>query len=173
MRIVLVGYMASGKSTVGKRLAEAFNLNFLDLDEAIENEVGIGIPELFEQKGEVFFRKKEAKVLHKILGENAYVLSTGGGTPCYGENMKNMLVKSDATFYLKLSLPGLLERIRMEKANRPVVSGISDTDLDEFVGKHLFERSFFYNKAEKTIACDGKTVETIVEEIRSYLDQPK
>jgi shikimate kinase len=170
MKIVLVGYMASGKSTIGKILANSLDIDFIDLDNAIAKEVGTSIPEIFKNKGELFFRKTETKVLEKLLNSNQnFILATGGGTPCYGNNMNIIQENSTYSFYLKLSIPVLVERIIKEKSGRPIVANIKDSDLPEFVGKHLFERSMYYAMAKKTIDCDRNSAEDIVNEIEVLL----
>lgn len=170
MKIVLAGYMASGKSTIGKILANSLDIDFIDLDSAIAKEVGTPIPEIFKSKGELFFRKTETKVLEKLLlSKESFVLATGGGTPCYGNNMNTIQVNSTYSFYLKLSIPALVERIIKEKSGRPIVASIQDSDLPEFIGKHLFERSMYYAMAKKTIDCDKKSTGDIVNEIEALL----
>ena len=170
MKIVLVGYMASGKSVIGQSLATELGLDFVDLDEKIEQEVGMPIPQIFSERGEIFFRKKEYEVLQKTINETEnIVLSTGGGTPCYGNNMKTILDASDASIYLQLSIPRLVERISAEKNTRPLVQNIKDEDLPEFIGKHLFERRNFYMQAKEIIICDGKSVKEVVDEIKERL----
>jgi shikimate kinase len=170
MKVVLIGYMASGKSTIGKILAEDLKINFIDLDSAIADSVGLSIPELFKTKGEIFFRRKETQLLEEILKENNnIILATGGGTPCYGSNMDIILENTTHSFYLKLSIPSLLERIVSEKDNRPLVSDIANDDMSEFIGKHLFERSFHYQKTTHHINCDSKTKAEVVTEIKSLL----
>ena len=170
MKIVLVGYMASGKSVIGQSLATELGLDFVDLDEKIEQEVGMPIPQIFSERGEIFFRKKEYEVLQKTIIETEnIVLSTGGGTPCYGNNMKTILDASDASIYLQLSIPRLVERISAEKNTRPLVQNIKDEDLPEFIGKHLFERRNFYMQAKEIIICDGKSVKEVVDEIKERL----
>lgn len=167
MKIVLIGYMASGKSTIGKILANSLDIDFIDLDNAIAKEVGTSIPEIFKNKGELFFRKTETKVLEKLLSSNqSFVLATGGGTPCYGYNMKIINDNSTNSFYLKLAIPSLVERIKKEKNQRPLVANILDEDLSEFIGKHLFERNMYYVMAEKSIDCDNKSAEHIANEIK-------
>ena len=170
MKIVLVGYMASGKSVIGQSLATELGLDFVDLDEKIEQEVGMPIPQIFSERGEIFFRKKEYEVLQKTINETEnIVLSTGGGAPCYGNNMKTILDASDASIYLQLSIPRLVERISAEKNTRPLVQNIKDEDLPEFIGKHLFERRNFYMQAKEIIICDGKSVKEVVDEIKERL----
>ncbi|WP_067035161.1 shikimate kinase [Allomuricauda sp. CP2A] len=170
MRVVLVGYMASGKSSVGKLLSKELQLKFIDLDEYIEQQQQKSIKTIFSEKGEVYFRKLEHEMLSKVLDENkALILSTGGGTPCYGRNMETILQKSDDSIYLQLSIPALVERIKGEKEERPLVKNIDDEDLPEFIGKHLFERRPYYAQAKHILECDGKDLETVVTEIKQRL----
>ena len=166
MKVVLLGYMASGKSSVGRALAKRLDLSFLDLDEEISKAVEMDIPEIFLRKGEIFFRKKEAEVLKEVLMHPPnMVLSVGGGTPCYGRNMELIDQLSDRSYYLKLSIGNLVQRIIQEREHRPLVKNIPEADLPEFIGKHLFERSPFYALAKQTIATDQKTLDEVVQEI--------
>ena len=171
VKIVLLGYMGSGKTTIGRELAKQFDFQFLDLDEYIEVSEDMGIPEIFDVKGEIYFRKKEHEYLQEILKEKEdFVLSIGGGTPCYGENMDAILKETKNAIYLKVAIKGLVERLSKEKEDRPLIKSIPDIDLAEFIGKHLFERSFFYTKANHTVECDGKEPHTILKEIKSILN---
>jgi len=119
LKAVLIGYMGSGKSTVGKRLAEEYSWQFIDLDDYIEQAEEMTIASIFDQKGEIYFRKKELYYLKELLQkEENIVLATGGGTPCYGTNMKEILATTENCFYLKVSIKGLLERLQNEKEQR-------------------------------------------------------
>ena len=162
--------MGSGKSTIGKMLAKKLGIAYIDLDEYIEASEDMGIPEIFKTKGEVYFRKKEYEYLGEILNDQKnFVLSTGGGTPCYGENMNAINKATSNVFYLKVTIAALIERLSLEKAQRPLIANIPDRELPDFIGKHLFERSFFYAKAKHTINSDGKEVGTLVTEIQDLL----
>ncbi len=168
MIVALMGYMGSGKSTIGKNLATILNYNFLDLDDYISDEENYSIPDLFKNKGEIYFRKKETYYLNEILSsKDNIVLALGGGTPCYGNNLDLLLKASSVRlFYLKLSLPHLVERLFQEKDNRPLISHLkTKEDLTEFIGKHLFERTQYYNQAANIVVSDYKSEKDIVEEI--------
>lgn len=169
MKIVLMGYMASGKSTVGRLLASQLGVQFIDLDDYIEASEKKSIKTIFSEKGEIFFRKLEHKMLLEVLEkEESLVLSTGGGTPCYANNIEMILEKSDCSVYLGMTIPQLVSRISKEKEHRPLVKNIPDEDLPEFIGKHLFERIPFYSQAKYTLNGSG-TPEDVVKEIRSLL----
>ena len=170
MKIVLVGYMGSGKTTIGKLLSNKLKVSFLDLDEVIEQGLEDSISNIFNGKGEIFFRKKEHEYLIDVLSKKEkLILSTGGGTPCYSGNMETMLTLADHVFYLKVSIPGLVKRLLLEKEHRPLIKNIDNGDLPEFIGKHLFERNNFYLKANHIIECDDKDPETLVAEIQELL----
>lgn len=170
MNIVLLGYMACGKSTIGKALAAELKRPFLDLDVYISERESMAISEIFEQKGEIYFRKIEHNLLKEVLDLNQNtILSIGGGTPCYGNNMDLISEKKNLSIYLKASIPTLANRLLIDKENRPLVAFLSDAQIPEFIAKHLFERRFFYEKAQKTLNIDGKTTVEIVKEIKNIL----
>jgi shikimate kinase len=170
MKIVLVGYMGSGKSTVGKLLAKDLNLGFLDLDTYMEERLQSSVPTIFKEKGEIYFRKMEHLYLKEIMEEREnFVLSTGGGTPCYSGNMETILEGTNHVFYLKLSITGLVQRLIPEMEGRPLVQNLSLEELPEFIGKHLFERNPYYSRANHTIHCDGKDPKEISGEIKGFL----
>lgn len=170
MKVVLLGYMTSGKSSVGKLLAKGLGYDFIDLDEEISTRTAMDIPTIFSEKGEIFFRKQEAQVLGDILNSSSdLVLSLGGGTPCYGNNMHLINEKTPNSFYLNLSIPSLVKRIAKEKKERPLVANIPDEELPEFVGKHLFERAPFYGMANHIIFTEKKTMEEVADELKTYL----
>jgi len=168
MKIVLIGYMGSGKSAVGKQLASKLQIPFKDLDNEIEILEGNSIPQIFSDKGEIYFRKKEREILTDILTiEKNLVLATGGGTPCYSDVINLLISDKDViTIYLATSLDTLTDRIFNEKFNRPLISHLTTKEeLKEFIAKHLFERSQFYNQALYTLRTDSFTIEEVVNEI--------
>lgn len=169
MKVVLIGYMASGKSAVGKLLAKESNLNFIDLDVYIEEKERKSISVIFSERGEIYFRLKEAECLSELLhSKNSFVLSVGGGTPCYGKNMELINVLSQSVF-LKASINTLCDRLKNEKESRPLVANISEEKLPEFIGKHLFERTPFYVQSQNSIDTNGYTIEEIVGQIKKVL----
>ncbi len=170
MKIVLLGYMGSGKSTVGKALSKCLGFRFVDLDTYIESEEGMTVSAIFEQKGELYFRKKEHEYLAVLLQEKeALILSLGGGTPCYSNNMKLVLEHTTNVFYLRLTVPELTIRLKEEKENRPLIAAIKEEDLPEFIGKHLFERNNFYNLATNVLDVKEKTVDVLTGQIEGLL----
>ncbi|WP_222983682.1 shikimate kinase [Flagellimonas meishanensis] len=170
MKVVLVGYMASGKTSVGKLLAQELDMEFIDLDDHIENELQKPVKDIFAEKGEIHFRRVEHEMLRTVLNRKKnIVLSTGGGTPCYGNNMDLILEKSDHSIYLQLPVQILVDRIKKEMEHRPLVSHLNVQDLPEFIGKHLFERRPFYMKAKHTVQVGNKDVQTLLDEIKDIL----
>tara|TARA_R110002051_G_scaffold63132_1_gene114883 strand:- start:3216 stop:3731 length:516 start_codon:yes stop_codon:yes gene_type:complete len=166
MKIVLVGYMGSGKSTIGKLLSKKLKINFIDLDDYLVSKLKMPISQLFEEKGELFFRKKEREYLQELMHKKtSFILATGGGTPCYGDNLRIIQEGTPHDFYLKLSIPSLVQRLVSEKENRPILKNIANDELPEFIGKHLFERNNYYLKAKHRISCDALHPEAVVEEI--------
>ncbi|MFD1294003.1 shikimate kinase [Lutibacter holmesii] len=169
MKIVLLGYMASGKSAVGKVLAKKMNLQFIDLDDFIEKKEGKSISDIFDLHGEIYFRRVEAIYLEEVLNlsENC-IISLGGGTPCYGNNMEYLKNKS-VSFYLNASIQTIFDRLEGETSQRPLVATIGKENLKEYLAKHLFERNPFYQKADFTISVDNKSLNTIVEAIEELV----
>ena len=172
MKIVLIGYMGSGKSSVGKRLAEVLEIPFKDIDTEIVKQEGSSISEIFSKKGEIYFRIIENKILKDLLSQpESFVLATGGGTPCYGDNMAVMVEKEDVmTVYLKTPLDVLTFRLFQEKTNRPLLAHLkTEEELNDFIRKHLFERVYYYNQSKFIIenrdANIGETVEKIVSKL--------
>jgi len=164
-KLVLLGYMACGKTSVAKLVAKMSHLKYIDLDTYISFKEEMSVPNIFKTKGEIYFRKIESRYLKDILVQKSgYVLAVGGGTPCYGQNME--LINNHATsIFINVSLNTLVSRLKSEKKSRPLVANLDDSDLNEFVAKHLFERLPFYEKAQYIIDGSDKNTETIASEI--------
>lgn len=161
--------MGSGKSTIGKVLSETTNLSFYDLDTYIEEKQQKSISEIFKTKGEIFFRKIEHQYLNELLDlKEEAIISLGGGTPCYANNHLHFKKDHIESYYLKGSIKTLSNRLKLEIEQRPILNNTED-DLETFVAKHLFDRSYFYNKAKHKINIDNKTVFQICAEIKSTL----
>lgn len=170
MKIVLLGYMGCGKSVIGAFLANKLQIPFYDLDQEIEKETQISIAELFQTRGEIYFRKKENQVLKTFLTrENNFVLSLGGGTPCYYNNHELLLQEDVFSIYLKASVDALVNRLINEKAQRPLLHNQDEVSLKDFINKHLFDRNFYYHQATKIVTVDGMSIEQIVDEIENLL----
>ena len=169
MKIVLLGYMASGKSSVGKKVAEMLSVPFVDLDILISEKEKLSIQDIFKNKGEIYFRKKEIEYLNDFLIEkDNFILAVGGGTPCYGDNM-DLINNNSKSIYLKSSIQSIYNKLtnKKNKHKRPLISEINNKDLKEFIAKHLFERSPFYEQAHYTVITDNKSKKEIAQEISS------
>ncbi len=160
MKIALVGYMASGKTLVAKRIAEEFEIPFVDLDQEIEKTTGQKISELLPVKNGLHFRKIEREALLSVLEQPNFALSCGGGTPCYYNNMEEINAKS-TSFYLQETPKTLADRLKVGKQNRPLVKSIEEDELFEFVAKHLFERRSFYETANYSVRGEDKLEQII------------
>ncbi|WP_435523390.1 shikimate kinase [Chryseobacterium indoltheticum] len=164
MIISLVGYMGSGKSHISKILSDKINFKLIDLDKEISRRNKLTIPEIFEKKGEIYFRKFRRETLEEILAcQENIVLSLGGGTPVYYNNME--IINNNSKSFLRTSISTLAERISKQKEKRPLIAKIADEDIPEFIAKHLFERNVFYSKAQFSINTDNKNPEDIIREI--------
>jgi shikimate kinase len=170
MKIVLLGYMASGKSTIGREISKKLDMKFIDLDDYISKREKTSISEIFKVKGEIYFRRIESLYLSEILNsKDRFILSLGGGTPCYSNNMELILNSEASSIYIKAGIKTLVSRLTAEKNKRPLVAELEDDKLLEFVAKHLFERRFFYEQASMTVNTEDKSTEEITTEIRILL----
>ena len=163
--------MGSGKSTLGKILAREKNMNFIDFDEYLEEKEGKRIAELFKEKGEIYFRKQEAYYLQELLeGFDNTIISLGGGTPCYGDAMQRIKAAKGTSVYINVKVEELTNRLWSERDQRPVLNHQDTPEkLEEFVRKHLFERSFYYNQAAIKIRVEGHTVAQLISELDEKL----
>ncbi len=169
-KIVLVGYMGSGKSEIGKLLSKHTNIPFYDLDNLIENQLEKSINQIFLEDGEVFFRKKEHEIfLAKMNSQESFILSLGGGTPCYANNHLLLQEENVSSIYLKASISTLASRLELGKSSRPLLKDLTKEELNEYIAKHLFDRSFYYNQCKLNIIVDDKSPIEIVSEIEKKL----
>ena len=153
--IFIIGYMGSGKSSLAKVLSESLNCSHHDLDDLISQTYGNTIEEIFNSEGEISFRKMENKQL-RLLNVNFGVVSMGGGTPCFYDNM-NWMNSNGVTIYLRAKIPTLVKYLSKEDGvTRPLLRGVQKKDLPEFIAKHLFERQYFYEQA--SISCNIETL---------------
>lgn len=173
MKISLLGYMGSGKTTIGRQLAASLQLNFLDLDELIEQNQGKSIHRIFTESGQIKFRKLEKQILDEVLTtEDDFVLALGGGTPAYFDNM-DFINQNTTSVYLRADMGSLLERLKEEKDKRPLLSHLDPDELPEFLAKHLFERRNFYERADFVVDIKNKTISEITAQIILHLHPQK
>jgi shikimate kinase len=165
-KIILMGYMGAGKSTIGKILAQKIKFKFVDLDKVIEKNENLSVNEIFNLKGELYFRKIENAILKEVLNsEENQIISLGGGTPCYSNNIDLFKKDNFKTIYLNRSVENLVENLKGKKDKRPLLKNMDDLQLLEYISKHLFERSFYYNQSQIIINSDNKSKEEITDEI--------
>ncbi|EFI71795.1 MULTISPECIES: shikimate kinase [Segatella] len=146
-RIIIIGYMGAGKTTVGKALAEDLGLTFYDLDWYIENRMRKTIKQIFDESGEEGFRKIEHNMLHEVAEFENVIISCGGGTPCFFDNMDYMNEQGE-TLYLKASPEVLYGHLRMGKSVRPLLLNKTPEEVKVFIQEQLQKREPFYNKAK-------------------------
>lgn len=162
--ITLLGYMGSGKSTYGKLLAERIGYNFIDLDDYIISEVDMEISEIFDKKGELWFREQETNYLKELIKRDKLILSLGGGTPTINGNM-DIVNENSNSIYLNASVDTLFLYLKNQKSKRPIIKDLSNYELKSFIDLHLSKRQSFYNLAKLSIVTDNKTIDEIVDEL--------
>lgn len=153
--IFLIGYMASGKTTLGKNLAHAMNLEFIDIDIFIEARYHATVKEIFEKQGEEAFRKIEKKVIEEVCQFENVIVACGGGTPCFYDNME-LMNKNGLTVYLEVSEECIFNRITVPaaQAKRPLVANKTDEEVMQFIHKALNERRNKYEEAQITFNAE-------------------
>ena len=170
--IVLIGYMGCGKSSVGKKLSQKLNVKFIDLDSVIEKKYSKSISQIFNDLGEIKFRRIENSELSSVLSNyKKCVLSLGGGTPCYHDNMSLILSYTKNIFFIDVNSEILSERLFKKKEKRPLISSIETIDeMKQFINKHYFERRPFYSMATHSIKSKRNDSKNVVKEILSLLN---
>ena len=158
-RIFLIGYMGSGKTTIGKLLAKKLGYSFVDMDHHIEEKQFKTVSQIFTEKGEDVFRRLEQNCLHEVADFENIVISTGGGAPCFFDNMDYMN-RHGLTIYLKLTTDELAERLELVGVSkRPILAGKTGIELRQFIAEGLAKREIFYEKA--THSLSGSIEDTV------------
>ncbi|MGM9805717.1 MAG: shikimate kinase [Candidatus Aphodosoma sp.] len=186
--VFLIGYMAVGKTTVGRALAEKVGCRHIDLDEEIAIRTGNTVQNIISGHGEEFFRHVEQQVLSDVIDEvggrcneegrqadmagQMTVISAGGGTPCYSDNM-DVMRRAGCVVWLQMSVYGIVQRLAADRAGRPLLANVGDRHLCCVVGRHLAMRRMFYSKAHIQVDVDGMDVGKIVGAIIEKLETDK
>ncbi|MBM3420827.1 MAG: shikimate kinase [Bacteroidetes bacterium] len=165
MKIYLTGFMGSGKSTLGRRLARLARLPFIDLDREIERREGVAISAIFSEKGEGYFRMRESAVLREIGSGDDVVVATGGGTPCFGDNMDYMNL-TGITVYLRLGPAALASRLEQSQGSRPLLAGLKGESLRRYIEERLADREPYYLRARLVIDTLHADHHLLLERIR-------
>ena len=152
-RIIIVGYMGAGKTTVGHSLAKELGMQFYDLDWYIEGRMRKTVPQLFAERGEDGFRQVERTMLHEAAEFEDIILSCGGGTPCFFDNM-DYINSQGETVYLKASPEVLAAHLKMGKVRRPLLEGKSQDEKLDFIKEQLAQREQYYLKAKHVLDVD-------------------
>jgi shikimate kinase len=169
-KIVLLGYMGCGKSTIANKLSGMIQIPYVDLDEFIEKKSNLTINQIFEQHGEIYFRKLERNCFVELLQTpESFIIGLGGGTPCYANNHELLVSDDVVSIYLKASIDTLYNRLVFNKSKRPLIANKSEAEMREFIAKHLFDRSFYYNHASYKVNVDDKTIDETVNDILNIL----
>ncbi|MBP3259620.1 MAG: shikimate kinase [Prevotella sp.] len=172
-RIILVGYMGSGKTTIGKALSKETGMMFYDLDWYIESRMHKTVSQIFAERGEEAFRKMEYNMLHEVAEFEDVIISCGGGTPCFFDNMDYLSRQGDVV-YLKASPDTLYKHLLMAKVERPLLKDKTQDELIDYITTHLAEREPYYQKAHHVLNVDVldnyDKIKDSVAQLRQMLD---
>lgn len=172
-RIILIGYMGAGKTTLGKALAQELNLQFYDLDWYIEERYHKTIAQIFAERGEDGFREIERNMLHETAEFENIILSCGGGTPCFFDNMAYMN-RQAKTVYLKATPEILTQHLRMSKTERPLLKGKNDEELIQYISTSLETRIPYYSRAhytfDVTLLDNSENIKDAVRSLKELLN---
>ena len=173
-RIFLIGYMGAGKTTLGKAFAREMSLDFIDLDWYIEERYHKTVQQLFSERGEQGFRELEQRMLHEVAEFEDVIISAGGGTPCFFDNMEYMNLSGD-TVFLDVAPEVLFHRLKVAKQQRPLLANKSDEELMNFICEALQKRSPFYSKAKYLFRADEledkRQIQASVDSLRKQLNK--
>ncbi len=171
-RIILIGYMGSGKTTIGKALSKETGMMFYDLDWYIESRMRTTVSKLFSERGEEGFRKIEHVMLHEVAEFEDVIISCGGGTPCFFDNMDYLNQQGDV-IYLKATPETLYKHLLMAKVERPLLKDKTPEELIDYITRHLQERAPYYEKAKYVLDVtpldDYDKIKISVQHIRTLL----
>jgi shikimate kinase len=157
--------MGSGKSFLGKKLSEKLRLPFFDLDAEIESNEGKSINQLFDEKGEEYFRLREKDYLHLITeSHESFIMATGGGTPCYYNNIDYMNL-AGTTVWINSTIDILFDRLLKEKSKRPLLKGLDETQIKGFIQKKFSDRKIYYEQAVISVEDNNESLEKIINKI--------
>lgn len=166
-RIILIGYMGAGKTTIGRKLAMKMGMTFYDLDWYIEARFHKKIPQIFEEEGEERFRDIERRMLHEVAEMEDVVIACGGGTPCFNGNMEYMNSMAD-TVFLNADIEAIKGHLTMGKSIRPLIQGRSPEELEAYIRESLSERMPYYTKAKHVVDIHLITTK---QQIDDYVDE--
>jgi len=162
MKIFLIGFMGSGKTHWGKLLSAKLQLPFRDLDSAIVEKEERSVSDIFAEKGEEYFRYLEKEVLEELVGqEESFILSCGGGTPCFFNNIEFMK-KSGKVLWLNTSVDVLKERLLKERMSRPLIREIDEGELKRYIIRKLTERKMYYEQADAMVNEESVTLDELI-----------
>lgn len=160
MRIYLIGFMGSGKSHWGRRWAATHEWPFYDLDDMVTSSERLSVTDIFEQKGEEYFRMRETLTLRRTLGINRAIIACGGGAPCFHGNMEWMN-EQGFTIYLSATPAYLLQQVMNDRSQRPLLKNVNEAELLYFIQQKLAEREPFYQQAKLTLHADGLSANSL------------
>jgi shikimate kinase len=167
--IYIIGFMGSGKSTAGKKLASLLDWKFIDLDKKIEEFTGKTIPEIFSGNGEEYFRELETQLLRNLRSHTNTIVSTGGGTPCHSGNM-DFMVSTGLTIYLKLTPGQLRSRLSGSKGERPLIKDLDPAALQTFIEKKLSDRERWYERSEISFEGMDLDINALLESVKTRMN---
>ena len=173
--IFLIGYMGAGKTTIGKQIAKCLEWPFVDMDLFIENRYHKTVPDLFAEKGEDFFRKTEQAILQEVAQFENTVISTGGGTPCFFDNM-DLMNRTGITIYLKMPVSELIRRLTANKQERPLIKDKSMEELEQFITGSLAKREMWYSRASIVFSASAEaapnySIHTVAESLIKQISE--
>ena len=172
MKIFLIGFMGSGKTHWGRHLSTKLGIPFYDLDTVIVENEGSSIADIFTEKGEEYFRYQEKKKLEEIAERHeSFILSCGGGTPCFFNNIEFMK-KNGKVIWLNTSVEMLKQRLMREKTSRPLISEVDDEDLRRYIIRKLSERRMYYQQADLTVNEENTNLEELIQLLLNNDQEP-